>query len=231
MRLLIVNPNTSVSVTARIREAAEGASLPGDEFTTLCPARGPELIVTDRDAAEAAGAVVESVRGHAGPIDGIVLASFGNTGAEQVRDLRPDVPVIGIASAAFLTAQAVGGAFGIVTFGKGLVPGLRAKVEEAGLGEALIDITFVQAEDFGDPGTVGERYRPQLAELCAGMARRGASSIVLGGGPLAGVASRLAPACPVPVIDGTQAAINLMRSVVPVRTMEGAPLRGIALSS
>jgi allantoin racemase len=214
MRLLVINPNTSRGVTDRIRDAANAAALPGDNFITVCPSWGPELIVTDHDAEEATRAVVETVRAYDAPCDGIVLASFGNTGAAEVRVIRPHIPVIGIASAAFLTARSIGGPFGIVTFGRGLVPGLRAKVEEAELSEALLDITYVEDDEFGDPGTVQARYRGQLAELCAQMSRRGAASIVLGGGPLAGLARLLSADCPVPVIDGTQAAVNLMRTII-----------------
>lgn len=217
MRLLVINPNTSRGVTDRIRDAAEAVALPGDTFTTVCPAYGPELIVTDADAEQAKRAVVETVRSYNAPCDGIVLASFGNTGAPEVRALRTDIPVIGIASAAFGAVRALGGPFGIVTFGKGLLPGLQAKAEEDGLGDALLGISCVPGENFGDPGTVQHRYRDKLAALCAQMHRRGAASIVMGGGPLAGLAPQLARDCPVPVIDGTQAAINLMRTVAVAR--------------
>lgn len=214
MRLLVINPNTSPGVTQHIRAAADAIALPEDAFTTLCPAFGPELIVTEQDARDATRAVVDTVSRYQAPYDGIVLASFGNTGVDEVRELRPDVPVIGIARAAFLTAQAIGGPLGIVTFGAALVPGLRAKVEEAGLGETLLDIAYLQDKDFGDPGSVQSRYCASLAELCAQMYQRGAACIVLGGGPLAGLAPQLSAGCPVPIIDGTQAAINLMRTVV-----------------
>lgn len=231
MRLLIVNPNTSRGVTERIREAAQAVARPGDVFTTTCPADGPELIVTEADAERAARAVVETVRTHSAPCDGIILGSFGNTGAEAVRALRPDVPVIGIAHAAFATVRALGGPFGIVTFGEGLVPGLRAKAEEAGLGAALLDITYVKRPHFGDPGTVQHRYHEELADLCAQMHARGASSIVMGGGPLAGIAPKLAAGCKIPVIDGTQAAINLMRSVIVPRRGATAAARGATVAT
>jgi allantoin racemase len=212
MRLLIVNPNTSQGVTARIREAANAIAQPEDDFTTLCPAFGPELIVTAQDAEQASLAVVETVKAYDAPCDGIVLASFGNTGAEQVRALRPDIPVIGIASAAFAVAGALGGRFGIVTFGQSLIAGLTEKAHEAGLGAQLIGTLAVRCADFGDPGTVQSRYADALAELCADMHQRGATSIVMGGGPLAGVAAKLAPHCAVPLIDGTQSAINMIRA-------------------
>jgi Asp/Glu/hydantoin racemase len=214
MRLLIINPNTSKGATSRIAEAANAVAQHGDVFTTLCPSFGPELIVTPKDAEEASKAVLETVKSYDAPIDGIVLASFGNTGAEEVRALRPDIPVIGIAAAAFSVVAALGGPFGIVTFGPALVTGLQAKAEEAGLGGQLLGIAAVNTHDFGDPGTVQSRYVEELSALCLQMHQRGARSIVMGGGPLAGIAAKIAPSCPVPVIDGTQGAINMLRTVV-----------------
>lgn len=213
MRLLIINPNTSAGVTARIREAANAVAMPGDAFTTLCPAYGPNLIVTQDDADRATRAVVDTVKANTGPYDGIVLASFGDTGAEEVRALRPNMPVIGIASAAFSIARALGGPFGIVTFGQDLIPSLREKAMEAGLEDLLIDTIALNNDDFGDPGTVQSRYNAGLLQLCLEMHRRGATSVVMGGGPLAGLAAKIASRCPIPVIDGTQAAINILRTV------------------
>ncbi|MGJ8605652.1 MAG: aspartate/glutamate racemase family protein [Marivita sp.] len=220
MRLLVINPNTSIGVTARIKEAADSAALPGDRFTTVCPAFGPELIVSQEDAEQAARAVVETVKAYKAPCDGIILASFGNTGAEAVRALRPDIPVIGIATAAFSIVGALGGPFGIVTFGRSLVPGLTEKAVEAGLGARLIATEAVETRDFGDPGTVQKRYASEIGQLCAQMHQRGATCVVMGGGPLAGLAATLAPTCPVPLIDGTQGAINIMRTVAVHRSAE-----------
>ena len=139
-------------------------------------------------------------------------ASFGNTGADAVKALRPDIPVIGIATAAFAVAQALGGRFGIVTFGPSLVPALNTKAEEAGLSSKLIKILAVNNSDFGDPGTVQDRYSEEMGGLCSEMHKRGASFVIMGGGPLAGLASKLGPNSPVPLIDGTSAAINILRS-------------------
>ena len=212
MRLLIVNPNTSQGVTERIAAAAEAVARPGDTFTTVSAAFGPELIVTEADTHRAIDGVLATVRAHHAPCDGIVLASFGDTGAEEVRRLRPGTPVIGIAGAAFAAAHALGGRFAIVTFSASVVPGLRQKVESLGLKDALLEIASVRDGDRGDPGTIQSRLQSELQALCRDMADRGARSIVLGGGPLAGTARALGPSVPVPLIDGTQAAIGLMRA-------------------
>ena len=213
MRLLVVNPNTSVGVTARIREAAQAVAHPGDRIVTIQAAFGPALIVTEANAAEAARGVVAAVQAHSAAYDGVVLASFGDTGAAEVRKLKPGLPVIGIAGAGFAAVRALGGPFGIVTFGTSLVPGLQAKAREYGLADALIGVEAVPEGDLGDPGTVQARVEKCIARLCSEMASRGARSVLLGGGPLAGLARRIGPDVPVPVIDGTQAAVGLMRAM------------------
>jgi hypothetical protein len=83
MRLLIVNPNTSEGVTARIAAAADAVALPGDHFVTVSAASGPSLILTEADGLAATEGVLTAVARRAGGVDGIVLASFGDTGSEQ----------------------------------------------------------------------------------------------------------------------------------------------------
>lgn len=217
MRLLIVNPNTSRGVTDRIAAAAEAVALPGDRFTTRSAAFGPPLIVTPGDTIEAVKGVMATISAHTAPVDGIVLASFGDTGADVVRVRHPGLPVVGLAGAAFAAARALGGAIGIVTFGASLAPGLREMAEAHGLGERLVGVAALRDGDAGDPSTVQERCADDLARLSGEMAEQGAAAIVLGGGPLAGLARAIGPEVPVPVIDGMQAAVGLIRSAVTER--------------
>jgi Asp/Glu/hydantoin racemase len=79
MRLLIVNPNTSDGVTARI--------------------------VTEAEAAEATRGVLAAIAAHSGVVEGIILAAFGDMGAAEVRASRPGLPVIGMGEAAFAEAR------------------------------------------------------------------------------------------------------------------------------
>lgn len=219
MRLLIVNPNTSSGVTARIREAAEAVAHPGDSFTVCSAAFGPELIVTPEDTRLAVEGVLAAVAAHRAPVDGIVLASFGDTGADEVRALRPGLPVVGIAAAAYAAARTLGGPFGIVTFGTRLAPALRQSAERHGHGDLLLGVEALDDVDIGDPGSVQARCAAGLADLARGMAAQGAASVVLGGGPLAGLAGKIDAG--LPVIDGTQAAVGLLRGLT--RPQDGGP--------
>lgn len=211
MQLLIVNPNTSEGVTARIRAAANAVAQPGDTLTTVSAASGPSLIVTEADAAQASVGVLTAVERHAEPIDGIILASFGDTGAETVRQANPTIPAIGIAQAACAQALEIGGPFSIVTFTTDMVPSLKQMTIKNGAADDLLEIASVPGPLRYDAADVVDVLAQELLSLCLDCASRGARSIMLGGGPLAGLASRIEDACPVPIIDGTQAAVAQLR--------------------
>lgn len=212
MRVLIVNPNTSSGVTARINAAAQAVAVKGDRITTVSAASGPELIVTKDDAAAATKGVLQAIVAHNAPIDAIVLASFGDTGAAEVRARFPHLPVLGIAQAAFAEVRRIGGPFAIVTFAPEVAAPLAEKAAEHGVAGSLIRTLSPPASLSHDPADVADVLLPVLQTLCLQAASEGAHSVVMGGGPLAGAARRIAATCPIPVVDGTQAAIGQLRA-------------------
>ncbi|WP_372426022.1 aspartate/glutamate racemase family protein [Salinarimonas chemoclinalis] len=216
MRLLVVNPNTSASVTRAIARAAVAAAAPGDVVDTVGAPFGPALIVTEEDGAVAAGAVVACVEARRAGYDGIVIASFGDTGIDAVR-ARVPVPVVGIARAAFLAALAVGERFSIVTFSPAVAPSLRAVVARYGLSDRLSGLHAPRDAIRGPHAAIDEDLVAPLADLCVRAQDDGCAAIVLGGGPLAGLAPALAPRVSVPVIDGVVAAVALQRALITPR--------------
>jgi len=220
MRLLIINPNTSASVTARIASAAASAALLQDQFVTLTAPFGPSLIVTTEDHSQAVQAVLATVAAYRDPVDGIVIASFGDTALEEVR-AQVSVPVIGIARAAYAAAESLGRRFALVSFSPLVAPSLLASLEHYGLADRLALMLTVSDPVYSDPGALQDELRDPLLALCQQAATHPeVGSIVLGGGPLAGLAQRLQASVSCPVIDGTSAAIALMR----VATSVGAAL-------
>lgn len=212
MRLLVVNPNTSAGVTAAIAAAARAAAGRGDDVVTVGAPFGPALIVDEADARAAEAAVLACVDAHADGIDGIVVASFGDTAVDAIR-ARVAVPVVGIARAAFLAALAVGDRFSIVSFSPAVVPSMRAIVARYGFEDRLAGIRVLDDFALADPSDIAARALEPLTELCVRTAREAGTALVLGGGPLAGLAARIAPHVDVPVIDGVGAAIALHRAL------------------
>lgn len=213
MRLLVVNPNTSEGVTARIRAAALAVAEPGDQITTLSAASGPELILNDADGERATLGVIDAIKRHPDPIDGIVLASFGDTGAAEVRALYPGIPVLGIAEAVCVQVKSTGTAFSIVTFAPEVVPSLWQMADKHGVRDLLLEVSAVPIPLKHSPGDVADALKDSILKLCLEAVANGAHSLVLGGGPLAGLSQRIQVDCPVPLLDGTQAAINQLRSL------------------
>ncbi len=108
-RLLVINPNTSGSITERVQQAIQAES-PPDVWTEAVTARfGPPYIGDPCGYAVAAHATLESWVRHSnqhalGP-DGIVIACFGDPGLLALRELA-SCPVTGLAEAALAQAAA-----------------------------------------------------------------------------------------------------------------------------
>lgn len=211
MKLLIINPNSSGTVTARINDAAQAARLPTEEITTICATGAPELIVTPADALAPESAVTRTLAGWRAPVDGVILASFGDTGLEAVR-AQTSVPVVGIAQSAYAMASVLGPRMSIVSFAPTMAEALRKTALGYGHGDRLVAMHMVEGAVWADPGDIADLAAPQLLALCQKSAREDrVNSIILGGGPLAGLAARLQAHVPVPLIDGTTAAIATLR--------------------
>ncbi|MBE0487639.1 MAG: aspartate/glutamate racemase family protein [Halomonas sp.] len=227
MRLLVINPNSSPGVTRHIGTAAWRVALPGDEIVVTQADGAPPLIIDEEDARLAEQAVVETVLARGSGVDGIVVASFGDTGAEALRRLV-DCPVVGIGHASLLTASALGGPFAIVSFSPAVVPSMQQLVTGYGMEGRLAGIHVVDLPLPEDPGEIQSAVQRALLERCREVAERGeCSSIILGGGPLAGLALRLAPSLSLPVIDATMAAVQLQRSLQLFRGNEQAGCHGV----
>ncbi|MGY6548503.1 MAG: aspartate/glutamate racemase family protein [Roseinatronobacter sp.] len=211
MRILIINPNSSPTVTARIDAAAQAARQPGETITTICAEGAPDLIVTPADAARAETAVARTLAARGQGHDGIILASFGDTGLEAARR-ETDAPVVGIAQSAYAMASVLGPRMAIVSFSPTMASALRKTALGYGHAERLVAMHMVEGAIWDDPGAIQVDYAPHMLALCQKAAAEDAvQSIVLGGGPLAGLAARLQPDVPVPVIDGTTAAVATLR--------------------
>ena len=152
--------------------------------------------------------------------DAVVIAAFSDPGLEEARAMSP-VPVVGIAESAMLTALMCGGRFAIVTLGPALRPLLEKAAHSLGCAERLSAIHIL---DTGMPipasaretvTAVQQDHGDALARLCGkAAAAEGVRSIILGGGPLAGLAHRIRIRVPVPLLDGTACAINHAATLV-----------------
>jgi allantoin racemase len=212
MRILVVNSNTTPSVTDRIAAAARAAASPATRIEAVSAPFGLPLIVTRADWLVAGPATLAALSSARGTYDAAVIACFGDPGLDAAKELL-DVPVLGISEAAFHAASMLGRRFGVVSFTAALRPMFEECLAHHGLTARCAGFRMGPAFS-GDPGTVAEDRLDLLAALCAeSVAQDGAEAIILAGGPLAGIAPLLQPRIAVPLIDGTQAAVRMAEAM------------------
>jgi Asp/Glu/hydantoin racemase len=213
MRILLLNPNTTESVTDRLYQAGVKAVAPGTELVPLTAPRGVPYIATRAEAQIGGAVALEMLAEHHRSVDAAILAAFGDPGLLGARELF-DIPVVGMAEAAMLTACMLGRRFAIVTFATALVPWFEDCVEMHGLtgrcaGVRMLDEPFRSIDD------VQDEKEAKLIELChRTIASTGADVVILGGAPLAGLAEKVRDRIPVPVVDQVQAAVKQAEALV-----------------
>ncbi|MBL8384569.1 MAG: aspartate/glutamate racemase family protein [Burkholderiales bacterium] len=224
MRLLVINPNISESVTDLIRAEAERAAAPGTALTVLTAPFGVAYIETRFEAMVGAYATAQLAAEHVDGHDAVIVAAFGDPGLAALRELLP-VPVLGMSESALASACLLGHRFGIVAISRRITAWYRETVESHGLIGRLAGIRHLDAP-LARIGGVQEDHGAALVALCErAVDEDGAEVIILAGAPLAGLARSLAGRLPVPVVDGVSSAVRHAESLValaPGRAQRGS---------
>ena len=214
MKLLLVNPNTSLAMTEGMVATAQQVAAPGTSIVGRQPSFGPSSIESHFDEAFGAAGVAEQVRlAQNDAFDGIVIACFGDPGLDAARELT-SAPVLGIAEAAFHAASFVASGFSVVTtltrtcgIAERLV--LRYGYERICRGVHGTDIPVLALED------CSEDIVAQIEAAARGALMHDRSeAIVLGCGGMAALCRTLQLRLGVPVIDGVTAAVKFAEALV-----------------
>ena len=221
-RILVINPNSSLSCTDGIAAAIAPFAAPGlPRFDVMRIAEGPPAIVTWRDwygIAEPLCRVVETEKA-----DAYIIACVSDPGIEAVRTAT-DKPVFGTLRSAIAAAMMRGERFGIVAFTDKSKPRQRRALQAMGV-EARLAGTVplnLDMEVLTDP--VAPRAR--LAEAAKELVAMGAEAIILGCAGMAGHRAFAEDACGVPVIEPCQAAAT--QALLAVVSARGGQVRAAA---
>jgi allantoin racemase len=212
MKLLLINPNTSQTMTEGIAAAARAVAAAGTTIAATQPSFGPLSIEGHYDEAFAAAGVAEQVRQAQAP-DAVVIACFGDPGLDAAREATR-APVLGIAEAAFHAASFVATRFSVVTtmtrtcvIAEHLLH--RYGFERRCGGVHGTDIPVLDLER--DDGSVLARIEATAREA---LARDRSGAIVLGCAGMAALCQTLQQRLGVPVIDGVGAAVKFAEALV-----------------
>ncbi|UNT00463.1 aspartate/glutamate racemase family protein [Streptomyces tubbatahanensis] len=213
MRILVVNVNTTRSITDAIGRQAKSAASPGTEIVPLTPSFGAESVEGNYESYLAALAVMETVRAYQKPFDAVIQAGYGEHGREGLQELL-DVPVVDITEAAASTAQFLGRTYSVVTSLDRTVPLIEERLHAAGLSARCASVRAS-----GLPVLALEQDEKAAVDAIAEQAARAveddrAEVICLGCGGMSGLTERVVDRTGVPVVDGVTAAVKIAESLV-----------------
>ena len=213
MRILVVNVNTTESMTAGIGEQASRVAAPGTEIIALTPHFGAESVEGNLESYLAAVAVMDRVLSYDQPYDAVIQAGYGEHGREGLQELL-EVPVVDITEAAASTAMFLGHKYSVVTTLDRAVPLIEDRLKLAGL-----DARCASVRSSGLSVLELEQDSRATVQIIAAEAERAvredkAEVICLGCGGMAGLDEAVRARTGVPVVDGVTAAVKLAESLV-----------------
>lgn len=214
MRIKVINPNTTASMTEVIGVAARGVAASGTQIVAATSPTGPVSIEGHYDEAVAVIGLLEEVRqGEAEGCDGYVIACFGDPGLLAAREIAKG-PVLGIAEAAMHAASLIATGFSVVTtLGRTRVIAEHL-VRNYGMEHhcrrvRAIDLPVLELEN------PASNARARITEECRrALVEDGSGAIVLGCAGMADLTRAIGRDIGAPVIDGVAAAVKLVEALV-----------------
>jgi Asp/Glu/hydantoin racemase len=209
-RIALVNPNTSAASTERMLASAR-AVLPDDARLQGHTAQSGQEFIADAKALAAAAQMMASFGPAivaAGGVDAMIVSGFGDPGLLAIRRQVP-ISVTGLAEASLAEAARGGRRFSIVTVTPALHDSLMEAAHAHGAQGQLASIRYTEGALADVMLTPDSLERALLQSCLQAIADDGAQVIVIGGGPLAQAAGRLAVQVGIPVIDPVAAAVRL----------------------
>ena len=202
-RILVINPNSSLAVTAAIDASLGPLRIAGGPEIVVDTLRsGPPGIATQIDADSVVLPLAQWVREDSA--DAFVLACFSDPGLHTVREAAGGRPVMGIAEWGLLRALTLGERFGIIALSPASMQRQQRYVRQMGLQDRYVGSWPVNASA---AETAGEAIRERLAEAGRHLTTHaGADVVVLGCAGMAGHRAAIQERIGRPVVEPTQQA-------------------------
>ena len=219
-RILVINPNSSETVTAAMDAALDPLRMAGGpEIESLTNPEGPPGIESQAHVDDVAVQLRGIIHAHEHRADAFVIACFSDPGLFAARELTAK-PVFGIAESGILSAMSLGARYGIVAILSKSIPRHLRYIRSLGLesrfaGDLAIELGVTELADEGRTFTrmvdVGSRLRDE----------HGASALVMGCAGMARYRSRLEDALLMPVVDPAQAATAMALTAIQLGQTNG----------
>jgi allantoin racemase len=216
MRLVVINPNSTVSMTDKAATAARNAAPGVEVLGVTCHGSPPAIQGPEDDALCRPFVLAEVDRAATMGADAIIIACFDDPALDAAR-ARVTIPVLGIGEAGFHAAMLLGGRFSVVTTLPVAIPIIEENLRHYGLAPACARVRAagVRVLDLEDEST-GAHLKVS-AEIALAKAEDGVGAIVLGCAGMADLAARMEALHGLKVIDGVGAAAAFAAALVNLR--------------
>mgnify|MGYP001124841695 CR=1 FL=1 len=208
MKILIINPNSSVEMSAAIQNVAEIYANGDFEVKTVPTPNAPEYIDYYIDQAIAAPGMMQIVKENEAEYDAFIVACHCDPNLDLLKQIT-DKPVVGIGEASMKLATMLGHSFSVVSAGKHSIPNKRALIHKYGLDNDCASVRGPK-DDFDDPTVEG----PYLNAAQIAMEEDLAEVIVLGCAGMAGYADVVRSDLGMEVIDPSSLALKVTEALV-----------------
>ena len=214
MKIKIVNPNSTASMTDKIRECAKAVAFPGTEIQATNPSSSPASIEGYYDEAVSVPGLLEEIRlGEAEGFDGFVVACFDDPGLAACREVARG-PVVGICEAAMHAASMIANGFTVVTTLPRSVPIVDELVVKYGMERQCrrvraANIPVLALEEEGSDAR--NRVRD---EILRAIKEDRCEAVILGCAGMTDLVDWLAEETGIPVIDGVVVAVKMVEALV-----------------
>jgi allantoin racemase len=214
MKIMVINPNTSKSMTKHLENVLNPIKGPDTELTVVCPDEGPDVIECALDEAASVMPTLKLVqRANEEGYDACILACFSDPGLEQAREIS-NILVTGIEEISMHMAAMMGAKFSVMTLNQERVPSKTMHARRFRMEASLASVRPLDmsvAETDADPVKAKARI---LAVARKAVEEDGAEVIILGCAGMAGYADDIVAELGVPVIDPSSVALKITEGMV-----------------
>lgn len=208
MKISVINPNTTETMTKQIGITAQRSASPDTELLIRQSTHGPSAIEGPYDGAMCLLGLLQSLQNaeNEGAMAHII-ACFDDTGLDAARSLSRK-PVIGVGEAALHFTSLLAQEFCIVTTLARSVPTLKMNVLRYGFERRCPQIlaSNIPVLELHAPET---NARAKIADIIRMAINNGAEAAILGCAGMADFAPSLREELGIPVIDGVDAAVRM----------------------
>jgi len=210
LKILCINPNSSLEITESIKDTCYKYALPNTEVEVKFIKKAPRGIESYLDAVISEKYLLEKFKEWKEHYDGFIIACHSDIGVDLLRELT-DKPVIGIGEASMLFALPLGYKFSILSLKRKKIPQKEDLVKKYGFENRCASIRIT---GLGVIATDEEKREKLVQEGIKAVKEDGAEVLILGCAGMAGLDKEIEKKVGIPVIDGIVSAILIMESFI-----------------